>query len=103
MRVHAGQRRDVDDVTAATFFYLRDRFVTAIKDAKQIRFQNRPKILGRGLLDRLEDTDARVVDENVEPAEFFDRVINKSFDLIVLADITNETDRATFRRSIQLA
>src|SRR6266536_1273252 len=103
MRIGAGERRDVDDVTTAALFHLRDRFVTAIEDAEQISFQDRTKIFGRGLLDGFEGADTRVVDENVEAAEFSDCVIDQSFDLIMLAHITNQTYRATIFGSIQLA
>src|SRR2546423_1489280 len=102
MWIGAGERRDVDDVAAAALLHPRDRFMTAIEDAEQISFQDRAKIFGRGLLYRFEDADTSVVDENVEPAEFFDCVIDESFHLLVPAHITNQTDRATCFRSIQL-
>src|SRR5258708_6922808 len=95
MWIGAGERRDVDDVTAAALLHLRDRFVTAIKDAEQVCFQHRAKVFGRSLLDSFKDADACVVDENVEPAKFFDCVIDESFHLIVLAHITDQTNRSS--------
>jgi len=91
MWIGAGQRRDVDDVTAAAPLHLRDRFVTAIEDAEQIRFEHRAKIFGRGLLNRFEDANTRVVDEDVESTQFFDRVIDEGLDLIVFANVADET------------
>src|SRR2546430_859857 len=102
MWIGAGERRDVDDVTAAALFHLRDRFVTTIEHAKQIRLEHRAKIFGRGLLDSLKDTDTGVVDENIEPAQFFDCMIYERFHLIIVAYITNQTYRATIFGSIQL-
>src|SRR2546421_11283852 len=102
MWIGAGERRDVDDVTAAALFHLRDRFVTTIENAKQIRLEHGAKIFGRGLLDSLKDTDTGVVDENIEPAQFFDCMIYERFHLIIVAYITNQTYRATIFGSIQL-
>src|SRR5438105_5353188 len=81
---------------------MRDRFVTAIENAEQIRLEHRAKVFGRGLLNSFEAANAGVIDENVESAKFIDCVINESFDLIMPAHITNQTHRATFFRLIQL-
>src|SRR6185503_5316011 len=70
--ISAGQRRNVDDVTATPLLHFGDRFVAAIENAEQIRFQHRAKVFGRGLFDAFENTNTRVVDENVEAAQFFD-------------------------------
>ena len=76
MRIRAGERRDVDDIATAAFFHLRNGFVATVEDAEQIRFQHRAKVFRRSLCHGFEGADAGIVDENVEAAKFFDRVID---------------------------
>jgi len=102
MRIHSGQRRDVDDVTAAASLHLRDRFMATMENAKYIRLQHRAKILRCSVLDLLESADSGVVDQNVEPAEFFDRVIDQRSNLVVVSHVADETDCPAFIALIEL-
>src|SRR5438132_13444203 len=102
MWIGPGERRDVDDVATAALLHLRDRFVTAIENAEQIRLEHRAKVFWRGLLNSFEAANAGVIDENVESAKFFDCVINESCYLMMPAHITNQTHRATFFSPIHI-
>src|SRR2546421_1333325 len=68
--------------------------VAAIEDAKKVCLQHGAKVFGRSLFNRFKRADAGVVNENVEAAEFFDRVVDERFNLIVIAHVASETDRA---------
>src|SRR5437870_11626052 len=94
MLICSGQRRDVDDVAAATFFHLRDRYVTTVEDPEEICFQHCAELLRRSPFDSLENADAGVVNQNIETAEFFDGVVDHSLHLIVITYVTDETKRA---------
>ena len=95
MRIRAGQGRDVDDVTAAALFHLRNGFVTTVEDTEQIGFQHRAKIFRRSLSHGFKRADAGIVDKNIEAAKFLNGVVDKSFDLIVVADVANKTSCVT--------
>src|SRR2546430_2735380 len=103
MRVHSGERRDVDDVTAAASLHLRDRFMATMEDAKDVRFQHRAKILRCSVLDFLKNADAGVVDQKVEPAEFFDCVIDHRSNLIVVSHVADEPYCSAFIALIEFS
>src|SRR5437588_4361503 len=92
MRIDSGQRRDVDDIAAAALFHLRNGFMAAIEDTKQICFQHRAKNLRRSFLDCFERADAGVVNENVQSTKLFDGVVDQTFDLMVIAYVSLETN-----------
>src|SRR5438552_18198506 len=96
MRIRPGQRRDVDDIAAAALVHLRNGFVATVKDAEQIRFQHRAKIFRRSFCHSLKSADARVVDENVEAAKFFNSVCNQILNLIKISDITYSASDAAY-------
>jgi hypothetical protein len=71
MWIRARERRNVDDVSTAAFFHFRNRRVTAMEDAEEIRFEHGAEIFRRGLLDRLEDANARLLIRISSPLNLF--------------------------------
>ena len=53
MSVLSGQRRNIDDITAAATLYQRYSVVTRVKHAKKIGLKRLPKFVARKFLDRL--------------------------------------------------
>src|SRR4051812_40655512 len=94
MRVRARERRDVDDVASATPLHLRKDSAAAVEDAEQIRLKYRAELFGRRLLDGLEETYARVVDEHVNAAQLFDCVSDERFALFTRAHVARSARRA---------
>src|SRR5438876_2155679 len=92
MRVHTRQRRDIDDVATAALLHFGNRFMTTVEDSKQICFQHRTKIFGRSVLNCFERADAGVVNENVQSTKLFDGVVDQTFDLMVIAYVSLETN-----------
>src|ERR1041384_551177 len=96
MSIHASQRRDVDDVAAATFLHLRNRFMATIENAAEIRFEYGAKIFRRSFFDCCpSDADAGVVDENVEAAELFFYISEQRLDLFVIAHVARKYECMT--------
>src|SRR5713101_4470474 len=92
MRIRPGQRRDVDDIATAALFHLRNGFVATVKDAKQVRFQHGAKIFRRSFFHGFKGADAGIVDENVEAAEFLDRMIDYGSNLSKFSNVANQTN-----------
>ena len=67
--VDRGERADVHDETAAVLLQERNGEVSGVVRAEEVRFDDGPESLGVQLFDRLELSDPRVVDENVETSE----------------------------------
>src|SRR5438132_8651026 len=92
MRVHTRKRRDVDDVAAAALFHLRNGFMATVEDTEQICFQHGAKIFRRSFFNGFERADAGVVNENVQSTKLFDGVVDQTFDLMVIAYVSRETN-----------
>src|SRR5688572_16902449 len=102
MSVRSRQRRDVDDVTTATLFHKRNRFVTAVEDAAQVRFDNGAKIVGTHRFDGSEHSDAGIVHQDINAAECLDRLCEVSSNLCFVADVTKEAGCASSAAFVQL-
>src|SRR5947209_11118708 len=87
VRIRARERRDVDDVAAAAPLHNGDGRAAAVEDAEQVRLQNRAELFRRHLLDRLEEADARIIDQHVHAAELLDRVRNERLALFINAHV----------------
>src|SRR5262245_38825251 len=103
MRVGAGQRRDIDDVAAAAFFHFRNCIMTAIEDAEHICLEDCATIFGCSLLNRVEDADTPIVDQNVQATESRYCVIDQTLDLVILAYVTGKQKGITGSESGHLS
>src|SRR5689334_12752370 len=69
MWISSRERRDIKYVSPASLPHQRNRFVTAIENPEYIRFEHCAKVFRTHRLNRRENPDAGIVDENVGATE----------------------------------
>src|SRR5436190_12045429 len=72
MRVLPGERRNINDISAAPPLHHRNGVVAGIEHTEKIGFESLPKFISGQIFDRLvHDADAGIVYENVDTAKTF--------------------------------
>ena len=81
------RRGDIDDAPPAVLFHVGDREPAGVKGARQIDRQDRIPFVDRKFLDRRDVLNAGIVDEDIDAAEFFARLLDHRLDLVRVGDI----------------
>ena len=85
VREAAGDGGDVDDVPAALLAHDRQRRVRAVQEAEQVHLDHPAPLARVGADHRAEQHHARVVDEDVEPAQLLLRARDERVRLLLVA------------------
>ncbi len=85
--------RDVDDPPAAPLLHVRHRGADHVERAGQVDADHLVPLAVADLLDRRALPDARVVDQDVEPAEPVDRLVDHHLGLFVDGDVRGQRER----------
>ena len=85
---HLGRdRRDVDDPPGASRDHVLDRRLGHVEGAREVHLQHLVPVGRRHLRNGLVDRDARVVDEDVEPAVLLDHLLDDALAVLRVADV----------------
>ena len=102
MSIGSGQRRDVDDVSAAALLQQRNCFVTAVEDTAEVCLDHSAKIVGAHRFDRREHADTRIVDEDINAAKPFDSLSEECLDLSFVTNVAEKAGGSPGTRFVKL-